>query len=208
MAKKYVLNDRSVLSITDKMTGKMKNFASLNTSCNENNFCLKMSRDKENVCNKCYAIKLLKMYKQADKNFTDNYKILTSRILEKNEIPIIKNKVFRFSAFGEIGNNIHYANLVNFALHNPDTLFSLWTKRKEIVQRFKSKPDNLILIYSTPKLNSEKPVLPKKFDKVFTIYNKTFIEKKDITINCKKSCNECMICYSKNNIKYVNEKMR
>ena len=56
------------------------------------------------------------------------------------------------------------------------------------------KPDNLILIYSNPKLNKPLEKLPKYFDKTF---NNVTTDSQEI--NCDGKCQECMMCYTLGN---------
>jgi hypothetical protein len=99
---------------------------------------------------------------------------------------------------------MHFINLLRIALANPQTVFTLWTKRYRIVQRVLKhmpKPDNMILIYSSPVVGKVS-ALPKGFDKVFT----AFAKGSDMTdINCHGSCNDCRLCYSHNNTTLINE---
>ena len=46
-------------------------------------------------------------------------------------------------------------------------------------------------------------------DKIFTVYNISYIRDNGIEINCgKKKCIECQLCYSHNDVKYINEKIK
>ena len=77
------------------------------------------------------------------------------------------------------------------------TTFTLWTKRKNIVNKVlgkRRKPKNLILIYSNPHVDKLDVDLPKHFDKVFNNVSKHTDE-----VNCSKKCLECMMCYTLGN---------
>jgi hypothetical protein len=113
------------------------------------------------------------------------------------EIVLVPYKVLRFNSFGEIQNIIHLKNMVKIALDNPETWFTLWTKRADIVKRCFSKmdkPNNFRIIYSSFKKNVEEP-LPPFFDQVFTVYNKAYLVKNSISPNCQSHCLTCQRCY-------------
>ena len=77
------------------------------------------------------------------------------------------------------------------------TTFTLWTKRKNIVNRVlknRTKPKNLILIYSNKYVDRLDIKLPKHFDKVFNN-----VSKHTNDVNCSKKCLECMMCYTLGN---------
>jgi hypothetical protein len=131
-------------------------------------------------------------------------KFLSERELLPQEIPAINEQIARFASYGELINMMHFINLLRIALANPRTIFTLWTKRPKIVQivlKLLGKPDNLILIYSSPVVGVPSK-LPKGFDKVFT----AFAKGSDMTdINCHGACNTCRLCYSHNDTTFINE---
>ena len=115
----------------------------------------------------------------------------------------IKNT--RFHSFGEIINGIHFQNFLKIAKLNPDTTFSLMTKRYDIVMKY-PKLNNIIYIASSPLINipiSDKKIL-EYFDKIFTVYDKENIE-----ITCgHNDCLHCLKCYNKSGDKKINELLR
>lgn len=201
-----LLNGQS-FGITNEMSGKMEGMWSLNTSANINPFCLKMRECAGVICKSCYTKGKEKMQVNCHTAWVNNYHVLSENVLKDRELPIINQQVFRFDAHGELVNRIHYKNLIKIAEANPRTMFALWTKHLAVVRdggliRLK----NLIHVFSTLKLNELKPKRPKGFDKAFSVYSRPFIrEHADIKINCAKSCNECRLCYEKNDVAYVNE---
>ena len=87
------------------------------------------------------------------------------------------NAFFRFSSHGELINNNHLINLINICLKNKHCIFTLWTKRTDIINKVfkeKIKPKNLILIFSNSKLNNPIKSPPKYFDKTFNNVSKDF----------------------------------
>jgi len=194
------MKSKRQLHITTKHTGKMDGMVSLSTSPEKNSFCKGMAKSDNNViCEKCYAFRLCKIYPSLEKALARNSEILSSGPLE--EVPRVNVAYFRFNSFGELHNAQHLANLISIAKHNSRTTFALWTKRKDLVNRCKIEiPSNMIMIYSSSKINPRKSTNPpKNFDKLFSVYSKDYAKKNDIDINCgDRKCFECLKCYDKN----------
>jgi hypothetical protein len=183
-------------------SGKLAGIISINTPTTTNPFCQAMQKT-DSVCKSCYAQRYEKLRPNIVEAFKRNL-FLSERELLPKEIPAINEQIARFASYGELINMMHFINLLRIALANPRTIFTLWTKRPKIVQivlKLLGKPDNLILIYSSPVVG-EVSALPKGFDKVFT----AFARGSDMTdINCHGSCNTCRLCYSHNDTTFINE---
>ena len=197
--------------------GKMIGMMSLSTSCTCNTYCKKRSENKETVCSYCYAQRQMKIYKNLEKCLIKNTEILTQKVLEDYELPIINALYFRLEAFGDLNNTTQVINYFNLCKKNPGVRFALWTKNLWLIDSVINhdhinKPRNLNIIYSSPFLNESNEnifVLYPFIDKVFTVYEKEFIKKNDIEINCgAKNCLTCAKCYKKNKLKYINEKLK
>jgi hypothetical protein len=194
-----------------KMSGKLFNIRAINTDTVTNNFCQKMRKCKSNICSECYSDNMLRTFrKNCRPAFQNNSDILSAK--KPFKTPRIKDDIFRFSAHGELINQNHVTNIFSIIKQNPDTVFALWTKRPNLVNKYLSnntKPKNIILIYSNPKLNTYAK-LPLNFDKTFNVFTDNYIAENDININCgSKSCRNCMICYKlKNRTKIVNERVK
>jgi hypothetical protein len=185
-----------------KGSGKLADIISINTPTTTNPFCQSMQKT-DSVCKSCYAQRYEKLRPNIVTAFERNL-FLAERELLPLEIPAINEQIARFASYGELINMMHFINLCTIALANPQTIFTLWTKRYRIVQRVlkhMDKPDNMILIYSSPVVGKVS-ALPKGFDKVFT----AFAKGTDTTdINCHGACNSCRLCYSHNNTTLINE---
>ena len=185
-----------------KGSGKLAGIQSINTPTSTNPFCQSMQKT-DSVCKSCYAQRYEKLRPNIVTAFERNL-FLAERELLPLEIPTISDDIARFASYGELINMMHFINLLRIALANPRTVFTLWTKRYRIVQRVlkhMDKPDNLILIYSSPVVGKVS-ALPKGFDKVFT----AFAKDTDTTdINCHGACNTCRLCYSHNDTVNINE---
>lgn len=184
-------------------SGKMTGIQSINTPTTTNEFCLKMRQVKANaICKKCYAFRY-ESYRPSLVEALKRNLFLAERYLEVGEIPTISDDIARFDSYGELINLIHFINYLYIAAGNPHTTFTLWTKRLDIVQEVlltHTKPDNLILIYSSPVVDKQAD-LPAGFDKVFTSYTRGGAQ----DINCHGACNTCRLCYSHNDTVNINE---
>jgi hypothetical protein len=182
--------------------GKMTGIQSINTPTTGNTFCQAMQKTNT-ICKSCYAQRYEKM-RPSLVNATTRNLFLAERYLELGEIPRFSEEIVRYHSYGELINQIHFTNFMYIAAANPHTIFTLWTKRYDIVHRAlkgRSKPDNLILIYSSP-IVGKVSALPKHFNKVFT----TFAKGSDMTdINCHGACNSCRLCYSHNDTTHIHE---
>lgn len=197
--------NKKQLFISKNMSGKMEGMVSISTNPVTNDFCQAMSKKDDNICHECYALKYSKYRPNVVKTYQKNAELLSSRVLSMAEIPTLNVSFLRFNSFGELINEIHMENIINICRKNPHLTASIWTKRPNIVNKFKDIPKNLILVYSSPKMNIRSK-LPKRFNKVFTVYDKEHIEKDNIKINCKQKCIECLKCYKTSDKDvYINE---
>lgn len=183
---------------------------SINTSTLKNKFCdsMRLSSDKSLICTNCYAANYEKMRPSLVEALERNNDLF-ERILLESELPRLNHAIARFDSFGEVHNEVHVLNYFNIARKNPETVFGFWTKRKDLIKKvlkMVSKPSNVILIHSSNKKNKVDR-LPAGYDKVFTAHKKSNL-KPSITINCSKSCNDCRLCYSHNDVVYINEIMK
>ena len=189
-----------------KGSGKLAEIRSINTNTLSNSFCIKQNKNKNSICNSCYSVNMLKtMRKNCIPSWEHNSNLLSNVIIQNELLPSILDAFFRFSSHGELINNTHLINLINITNKNEHCTFTLWTKRKDIINKvFKTinKPKNLILIFSNSQLDKPIEVLPRYFDKTFNNVTKNFTEKK---INCFSKCKQCLICYKHNNINQIIE---
>ena len=106
-------------------------------------------------------------------------------------------------------NNHHLKNIVKICNKNKLTTFALWTKRKDIINGFfkhHTKPTNLILVYSNPKVNAILSEVPKYFDKVFNnVWKDDFQSEQNCT---GQKCIECLRCYKKDNTNIIVEAVK
>lgn len=202
------------LHITTNHSGKMSGMYSLSTNCCDNKYCKAYSQDSSKICSKCYAQTQMKCYKNMKKPLSNNYKLLTTEIIDKAKLPIINALYFRFESFGDIANDIQVINYFNICNKNRGVKFALWTKNPFIVQKVLDagykKPQNLQIVLSSHYINVVADKSRWSFvDKVFTVYSPDYIAEHNVDINCgAKSCLKCHKCYKRNEIEYVNEKLK
>ena len=201
------------LHITTKHNDKMEGMQSLSTSCVHNKYCKKFSKIKGSVCEHCYAQTMMKRFKNLDPCMSRNAEILIKIDLTKRKdlIPQINAAFFRFEAFGDLHNELHAKNFFTIARANPDTNFALWTKNPRLIARVitdgNEKPDNLRIIVSSLFLNKIDDIDYPFIDKIFTVFDKEHAD--GVQINCgSKRCIDCKLCYKKNKVKYINEKLK
>lgn len=193
-------------------SGKLYLIRSINTSVKLNPYCVARQNIVGSICDKCYADTYATLRPTLREALERNTELLTQHILTDAEIPVLNDRYFRFESFGDLQNETQLTNYFNIARANAKTTFALWTKNPFIVKRTlrtQSKPDNIIIIYSSPMINrkvSDSIFKAYPFiDKVFTVYDKAHAT----GINCgKRKCIECKLCYTKNSATHINELLK
>jgi hypothetical protein len=199
-----MLNQLSQVHITTG-DGKMEGIPSINVSSLANEFCKKLSEIKGTVCNKCYSNRYSKMRPNLENKLLLNSELLSERLLMPSELPVLNAKYARFNSFGELINETHYMNLMSIASHNPFTTFGLWTKRADIVMEF-PKVENIKYVYSVTKIGNNEPskAIIDYFDKIFIVHSR----ESTTTMNCYGKCLSCLLCYSDNKTKIIDERIK
>lgn len=205
------------LHVTTKHTGKMQYLQSLSTSSLVNPFCIARSKNNNMICSKCYSNTMQARYKNLSKTLERNAVILTGKILDIDDLPVINCLLFRFEAFGDLINKTQFINYLNICNKNKSTSFAIWTKNYNIIKSVFNdgyeKPDNLLIIFSSPYLNDTVNLdFNQEYnfvDKVFTVYDKEYIKNNNININCgARDCFTCRKCYTQNDTFYINEMLK
>lgn len=202
------------IHITQKHNGKMDGMMSLSTSCLCNPQCKRYSEDPDKICSHCYARTQMSYMTSMQGCFERNSKLLTERILTREEMPVLNAVYFRFESFGDLINEVQCINYFNICKANPSTKFALWTKNPHIVSMVINKgikkPRNLQIVLSSHYMNKASD--PRAFDfvdKVFTVYDKEYIKEHEVEINCgARNCLSCKKCYTKNKTMFINEKLK
>jgi len=195
-----------------KMTGKLEGFSAISTNTSTNEYCQKQNtkNDPDNICVHCYSWTMLKTYrKNMAPALERNSKLLASKALHPDALPVINSAFFRFNAHGELINEFNLINYVNIAIKNPHCNFTLWTKRYDIVYKYfknNPKPKNFILVYSNPKINHIFSKPPKFFDKTFNNVHEDLHQEKQ---NCTgQKCKDCLLCYKLDTTDTIVEKVK
>ncbi len=182
--------------------------ASLSTSCTCNLYCKKRSGNKSLICSHCYAERQMKIYHNLEKCLIKNTEILTNRILDKTELPIINFLYFRFESFGDLININQIVNYFNICKKNPKVHFALWTKNPfviaDAINKGVAKPRNLQIVYSSPMINIVNDPGYDFIDKIFTVYDKKYIKENNVNKGVAKPRN-LQIVYSSPMINIVND---
>lgn len=209
---KYCINS-SPIHISDSMSGKMSGIPSISTSCLCNPICLKRMQDGDSICSHCFAQATLNRYTNASKAMESNYYLLTESILPLDLLPIFANvAIVRIESFGDVANKTQAINYLNIIKANPNVIFAWWSKNMAIIKSAIDeigKPENLILVESSAKLNKAKVASNGYVDKVFTVYDEKTIADNNININCgARCCATCRRCYNKNTESVISEKLK
>lgn len=194
-----------------KMSGKLEGLSALNTSPQQNEFCLKMEQNDNAICKECYSLRMVRTYrKNAEKSWIENGKILSQILIPFDLLPVINAAFFRYSAHGELINGTHLENLINITRKNPHCMFALWTKRKDLINQaftHQQKPENLIIIYSQAEVGHIPTAadIPMHFDKIFAVIEDAAAPE----INCgSNKCLQCLQCYRKTGANVIVENIK
>lgn len=201
------------LHFTTKHSGKMTGMVSISTSVTTNERCAKNAQIEGSICQKCFAAKQMRVFPTMEKPMVENQRILTADIIPMEKLPIINNLYFRFEAFGDLNNTTQVKNYFNICYKNPRVKFALWTKNPDFIAQAIAdgyeKPENLNIVLSSLFINQERKNVFPFVDKVFTVYDPTYIEENEIEINCgARNCFDCGLCYEKNGVSVINERLK
>lgn len=203
----------SGLHFTVNHTGKMAGMVSISTAVTTNARCAKNAQIPGSICQKCFAAKQMKIFPSMEKPMVENQRILTSEILPPEKLPIINHLYFRFESFGDLNNATQVINYFNICRKNPRVKFALWTKNPDYIaaaiRAGHEKPENLNIVLSSLFLNKERKTRYNFVDKVFTVYDPQHIEENNVNINCgARNCFSCGLCYEKNGVTSIREKLK
>lgn len=216
MNKKSELTKAVENAITWNHSGKMSGMVSLSTSPLENPYCMNRCKNENSICSHCFSMNLQKMRKELKEKLIRNTELLTKTVIPVNEMPLLNVCYFRLESFGDIQNVTQVHNYFNLCKRNKGTTFALWTKNPFVIKNALAsglkKPGNLIVIYSSPMMNTATNLerLQSVFpfvDKIFTVYDKE--HSKDVNINCGANhCLSCLRCYKKRTTAVINEQLK
>ena len=203
----------SGLHFTTNHNGKMAGMASISTSVTCNERCRKNAQIPGSICAKCFAAQQMKVFPGMEAPMKRNQEILTGSVLPEEKLPVINVLYFRFEAFGDLNNATQVINYFNICRKNPGVKFALWTKNPDYIaaaiKAGHEKPENLNIILSSLFINKERKTKYDFVDKIFTVYDAEYITANNIDINCgARNCFTCGLCYNKNDVRIINEKLK
>ena len=190
-----------------KSTGKMSGIPSLNTDTTTNEFCKKMSKT-DTICGSCYSWRMMTtIRKNCQPRWKLNSDYLSAKVHDTDYLPKVDSIVARFKSHGELINKTHLLNLITICENQPLTTFTLFTNRRDLVQSvFKNRdiPNNMVLVYSNPKVDKPMDSVPLQFHKVFNV-----VTYDSNIVNCRGKCITCMKCYdTKDRTEQIIEKIK
>ena len=201
-----IASDRPAAVNISTMTGKLIGLQAINTNTLTNMFCSTM-RATDSICGVCYSRAMLQgSRKNCAPAFERNSVLLSAALIPAERLPVINAAIFRFHGHGELINSIHLENFYRIAERNPNTVFSLWTKRRDLVRSGRAAPpQNFILIYSNPSLAKIMRAPPARFDKVFNNVPADFTG----AANCTgQRCMDCQLCYRRGGVDVIVEHVK
>lgn len=209
---------------TETRKSKLAGINSLSTSCRDNCFCIERIKKTDCICAHCYADTQQKTQLALQDRNTINGIILRNIVIpvkywKKYVNPSDISKFFRIESFGDVANKTQAINYINFMLAFPRVHFAVWTKNTGIwyfAMQETGKPENMVYIVSSEKVNVPNNHTEKTFgkvDHVFTVYDKQFIKENNVNINCGgRSCMDCIKkgvgCYYRNTEKNICEELK
>ena len=209
MKKSAFCVNESPVHVSDSMSGKMAGIPSISSSCLKNPICIQRMKDGNSVCAHCFAQATVSRYKGLGAAMESNYNLLTDSVLPLELLPRFCNvSIARIESFGDIANVTQAINYANICKVNPFVRFAWWTKNAAILKKafdIVGKPDNVVIIESAPKLNTEIQPSNEYIDKTFTVYTDADAD----FINCgARCCATCRRCYSFDTEKAIHEKLK
>lgn len=209
---------------TNSKKSKLNGINSLSTCCLDNCFCLDRMKDNVSVCLHCYAGTQQKQQLALQDNNIINGVILRNIVIpakywKKYISPADISKYFRFESFGDVANKNQALNYIEFCKAFPKVHFAAWTKNTGIwffAFQQAGKPQNLSYIVSSNKVNNPETWRIQSntnINHIFTVYDKKYIQKNAIDINCGgRSCMDCIrkhkACYFTDTETVINEQLK
>lgn len=205
------------LHVSDHMSGKMDGIKCITSACTVNDHCKKLHK-AGGICEHCYAFRYLNLRPTVRKCYERNSKVLSNE-MDISYMPAFRHSDFvRLESFGDLINREHIENYLLICFKNPKTNFSLFTKRRFMLENYfkdfeVKKPSNLAIVSSAYTMNDDQNTEMyasydtndylgfKLIDTVFNVYtNDENMQKKDKLAmhkwECEKQCLFCLVCWS------------
>ncbi len=200
---------KSPIHVSDSMSGKMDGIPSISTSCLCNKICIARQKNKKSICSKCFAVGTIRQYSSLGKALRSNFELLNSSVLDLGLLPRFKStvEIVRIESFGDVASVTQAINYANICKVNPHVTFAWWSKNMGICKKAfdkVGKPENVIMVESSPMMDVEVMPSNEYVDKTFTVFSH-----ENPQINCgKRSCITCRRCYRKDTEKEIYELLK
>jgi hypothetical protein len=171
-------------------------------------------------CSFCYARKFYK-WKNVKKVWDLNYDLYLNDP-ERYFSDIFKyinyhnSKRFRFHVGGDIIDQNYLLNMIDLAKKSSKTIFTVYTKKFDLIENLKETPSNLIILLSASPNHLPSECLTKNFRQAWITglndsnYNLILQQKENLILcpaykdnNIKITCEKCKMCYDLNNKKDI-----
>lgn len=203
------------ISICDNHTAKTAGLLSIDTSCIVTCSTNTMRLNPECICYYCFSESQQECYITMRDKLIRNAYLYCFHDIPADAFPLLNTLYFRFECFGDLMNSQQLKNYLKMIRKNPRTTFTEWTKKPWIMShvfKTESKPENMIVVLSAPKINDTMTYEQARaawpfIDKLFTVYTKEYAAANNIEINCGMNiCMNCRRCYElNNNVKHIKE---
>lgn len=207
------------IHVTNHSKGtKMEGIQSISTSVLRNPICQKRRKVCGGICEHCYANALCQYRTSLNKNLSENFDLLTSRLMTKEEaaaVPI-STVYSRVESFGDVSKVVQARNYLRIIDAHDLLRFAIWSKNDGIWHaafKLDGKPKNCTYVHSSMKVNQidEIPewMLPY-VDHIFTVWDKDkYAQFMGTESECAGiQCLTCLKCYKKGGPRYINERLR
>lgn len=212
----------SCLWTVNHNANKLQGISSISSSVHDNLLCACRQKIKDCICKACYAYN-----QQSYQTGLKEHNILNGIILRNILIPVKFFKLLpiifpylRIESFGDVANVIQARNYIRIIKAFPEKRCAIWSKNKMIWKKafeIEGKPANTTYVHSSAFINVVDDIDKEKYpfvDHIFTVFDKAYAKKHNITINCGgRKCIDCIVkrknCYYRvnknNNTFYINE---
>lgn len=191
-------------------SGKIEGIFSLDSSATNCAFCRKMREyaaahpEKQCICGSCYDVRQEGFKLAALARHTLNLIIMSATVYSREELATVPvYGLTRVNSSGDSSGDVYAENMVLFAAAHPACRVTAWAKNTAgyiRACRKHGKPENLLLICSSPFIDKTAP-LPEYFDYTFTVYSTPEKIREALAagaMECNgKKCRECgYSCYT------------
>jgi len=207
------------IHVTNHSKGtKMEGIQSISTSVLRNPICQKRRKVCGGICEHCYANALCRFRTSLNKNLSENFDALNSRLMTKAEAAVvpISTVYSRIESFGDVASVTQARNYLRIIKGHRPLRFAIWSKNDGIWHaafKKEGKPRNCTYVHSSMKVNEvdDIPEWMKPYvDHVFTVWDEDkYAQFAGGETECAGiMCLTCVKCYKRGGPYHINEKLR